>query len=248
MTFPTQPQPLTVPPFKDAWYHDFAPPIHSLDRHGDFAPPLLALGMASGFFGLATDDDDECAIQFNKLNGIPTAPCHGWLYIETTARRIGGVGLEIIVGDGITTDGGGDFHLSTGRDWNVDQIGRDLNLQTARDINLNPGNDMNTEGGQDYNWGPGRDFNASAGNDFNVGATHIVSLASNSTVDPFELLSSGGFRIKLTTTGKQLVVRDSVNNPIYSVSEDSSTTHNLNSGKTLVINDGTGSPLVTYTG
>ncbi len=52
MTFPTQPQPVIASPFKEAWYHDFAPPIHSLDRHGDFAPPLLALGLASGFFGV----------------------------------------------------------------------------------------------------------------------------------------------------------------------------------------------------
>ncbi len=84
MTFPTQLQPIIASPFKDAWYHDFAPPIHSLDRHGDFAPPLLALGMDTGFF-LSNVDDDDCAIRFNYLNGLPTNSCHGWLYARAIA-------------------------------------------------------------------------------------------------------------------------------------------------------------------
>ncbi len=69
--------------FKEAWAHDFAPPIHSLDRHGDFAPPLLALGLAAGFFGVAsTDDVDEPGWRFNTQNGDGVGDDgSGWGYL-----------------------------------------------------------------------------------------------------------------------------------------------------------------------
>ncbi len=72
-------------PFKEAWYHDFAPPIHSLDRHGDFAPPLLALGLAAGFFGVATDDDSGLGgLQYNIADTYGPHNIGDWLSVETT--------------------------------------------------------------------------------------------------------------------------------------------------------------------
>ncbi len=72
-----------TPPFKEAWAHDFAPPIHSLDRHGDFAPPLLALGLAAGFFGVATDDNGG-GLQYHLAQVYGPHNIGDWLDVKTT--------------------------------------------------------------------------------------------------------------------------------------------------------------------
>ncbi len=72
-------------PFKEAWYHDFAPPIHSLDRHGDFAPPLLALALNAGFFGLATDVDGlGNGLQYHLAQVYGPHNIGDWLDVKAT--------------------------------------------------------------------------------------------------------------------------------------------------------------------
>ncbi len=104
-------------PFKEAWYHDFAPPIHSLDRHGDFAPPLLALGLSAGFFGVGTGGN---GLQYHSAKVYGPHNIGDWLWVETTgtggtgtvqnglthgARFVLSDGLAIQAGDGVTSVG-----------------------------------------------------------------------------------------------------------------------------------------------
>ncbi len=104
-------------PFKEAWAHDFAPPIHSLDRHGDFAPPLLALGLAAGFFGVGSGGN---GLQYHSAEVYGPHNIGDWLWVETTgtggagtvqnglthgARFVLSDGLAIQAGDGVTSVG-----------------------------------------------------------------------------------------------------------------------------------------------
>ncbi len=232
MTFPTQPQ-LRVPPFRDAWYHDFAPPIHSLDRHGDFAPPLLALGLETGFFTGNVVDDDDCAIVFNYLNGLLTNPCHGYLFIRTTdAGTAPGAAFGFtlqVTGD----DRAGDISIANAHDFNISGYPFATN-----------NNDFNVIFGNDINMQPHHDWNLVAVNDVNEVARAVwsgIGQAGNSSL----LHGTPGN----ASVASQLVVGGTnTTHPRETYTHTSITVDTFTSGNTFVINDHNQLPLVTYTG
>ncbi len=92
-----------------------------------------------------------------------------------------------------------------------------------------------------------------------VGSAGTIKLLANgstpggivfSTIAEGDLLSvpAGSVLTALDSGGQFAVTQAFPGGVLYEVDEDSTTTHNLGNGKTLVINDHLGSPLVTYTG
>ncbi len=220
-------------PFKEAWAHDFAPPIHSLDRHGDFAPPLLALGLAAGFFGVATVDDvDESGWRFNLANGDDIDDHgSGWGYVQfasfvdvTTVGDAGSFGLTGEYGLVLFDEtGAGILLASNGPDFQVALTNGFFVTVHGGDFTVDTLSDEFGDGTVQIDAG---DINIVSHHDGNVVVTSDALLTLNSDDDLTLDAIHGG------------VVIEAAND----VEVD------LANGKHFIVKDHLGSPLVTYTG
>ncbi len=237
-------------PFKEAWYHDFAPPIHSLDRHGDFAPPLLALTLDAGFFGLATDVDGlGNGLQYHLAQVYGPHNIGDWLDVRTTSRQTVGTGAYplsqnfgttgqdfVDSGEGILLrSGDGGVNFPNRNEWMLQSGQMIYYLDNVQDIGYTKGgNIVRYSGGGSILFYTTDATLANAG-DFNV----ITSGASGNDVGDIVLDASGGDQ-----TGRFTVYTGDT----MDFNPGTVETHNLTAGGTFVVNDHLGSPLVTYTG
>ncbi len=238
-------------PFKQAWYHDFAPPINSLDRHGDFAPPLLALELAAGFFAVASPGTGGDGLQYhsgtygadnegdwffaaaNDTSAGPGAPSIG--YVDQAGNiYTSGFSWQFDTGNSgapvaVTNDGG--FLVDTDGNVQIDggsgvdiQSGDDMTLRAVSFIDwYSDGGTINADpGGFGINAG-GITLTSVDGGSIALNADTAISLDATTGI----LLSAGtDIQIQPTTTAGV----------------------NLPNGGTFVVKDHLGSPLVTYTG
>ncbi len=280
-------------PFKEAWYHDFAPPIHSLDRHGDFAPPLLALGLAAGFFGVGTGGN---GLQYHSAQVYGPHNIGDWLFVEATsafspdfqdARVQGGDPAMLLKADSHNGAGSGiilwshDDVISDDPVWQLWPGGIIYFLDGQDDIGHTEGGDVirYAGGGSILLYttdgafvGSGNfqvitnqslDDSAITTGSITLNASNSVGQAGNfeanaggdtpgyvflSTAPQGSSPNAGEVGVALDVTGLFRVMDHTILVDRFTVAEDSTTVHNLANGKTLVVNDHLGSPLVTYTG
>ncbi len=262
--------------FKEAWYHDFAPPIHSLDRHGDFAPPLVPFSLETNFLGDGGTGTDTGGDGLQYHFGTYGADNEGdWFYAAANDTSAGGGAPSIgytdqagnIYGFGFswqfdTGDSGAPFAVTNDGGFLVDTAGDvQINGESSLDLWSAGAIDWFSNGGT-INTDPGGfGINASG---VTVTSNGPVSLEST-TGDDVSLITSGTGKVNIEphgdcnidptgncevhlAPGKASATYNHLASPLLSIQEDSTTVHNLGDTKTLTINDHNGSPLVTYTG
>jgi hypothetical protein len=239
--------------FKEAWAHDFAPPIHSLDRHGDFAPPLLALGLAAGFFGVASVDDDTGGDGLQYHNGTYGADNEGDWFFAAANDTSAGPGAPSI---GYTDSLGNVYPLGFSWQFDTGNSGAPVAITNDGGFLVDTAAEARIEATTEI------DFETSV-MEATIGSSSKVFLGSGASetiydnslsplVDvteagqinilgksPSGVVVAGGGPVTVGPTGGDSLEFGSTGNATLTL---------VTSGNTYTINDHLGSPLVTYTG